>query len=629
MKKTMLFMALFLSLANLVLAQRTIKGTVTDGENKEPLVGATVVLKGTKIGTLTDVDGHYSLKISPKNNVPTLVFAFTGYTTKDVAIGQLDSIDIALEGGTLLQEVIVTGYSVQQKKMQVSGAISNVTTQSLSGRVAGISINKNGKKKDKKQEPIGTEKYSHKAENDYKNPKKEPLSTFSIDVDKAAYANVRRYLNDNTMPPKDAVRIEEMINYFDYKLPQPTTEHAVAVQSEVGICPWNKTHYLMKVDVQAVKKQYSEAPANNFVFLIDVSGSMSSPDKLGLLKDAFKVLVTNLRAKDYVSIVTYAGNAGLVLDATSGSEKETILDALNRLESGGSTAGGQGIELAYKVAEENFDKQGNNRVILATDGDFNVGVSSTEDLENLIVSKRENDIFLSVLGFGTGNINDEGMETLADKGNGNYFYIDNLKEANKVFDKELTGTILTVAKDVKFQIEFNPLAVESYRLVGYENRLLNDEDFNDDKKDAGEIGAGNSVTALYEIIPKGVLMTDSEDKRKDALRYQTTEMVAQNNVKELAFVKMRYKKPLRFKSSLLSQSIDNQILNLEKTSDNFRFAAAVAAFGQVIKESAYKGDFDYRKIIDLAESAKGSDTEGYRQEFINLVEKCIKITNNH
>jgi Ca-activated chloride channel homolog len=621
----MLFVALFLSLANLVLAQRTITGTVYD-DAKDVLVGASVVVEGTSIGVVTDVNGHYSIVV-PKDKT-TLVFSFIGYTTKQVKIGNKNTIDLIFDPSTALQEVVVIGYGVQRRK-EVTGSVSNTTTQPLSGRVAGISINQKNKKKDKNQDSTNSEKYSHKAENDYKNPKKEPLSTFSIDVDKAGYANVRRFLNDNTMPPKDAVRIEEMINYFDYKLPQPTNEHPVAVQSEVGICPWNKAHYLMKVDVQAVKKQYAEAPANNFVFLIDVSGSMSSPDKLGLLKDAFKVLVTNLRAKDYVSIVTYAGNAGLVLDATSGSEKETILDALNRLESGGSTAGGQGIELAYKVAEENFDKQGNNRVILATDGDFNVGVSSTEDLENLIISKRENNIFLSVLAFGTGNINDEGMETLADKGNGNYFYIDNLKEANKVFDIELTGTILTVAKDVKFQIEFNPLAVESYRLVGYENRLLNDEDFNDDKKDAGEIGAGNSVTALYEIIPKGVSMTDSEDKRKDALRYQTTEMVAQNNAKELAFVKMRYKKPLRFKSSLLSQSIDNQILSLEKTSDNFRFTAAVAAFGQVIKESEYKGDFDYRKIIDLAESAKGSDTEGYRQEFINLVEKCIKITNNH
>ena len=628
MKKCLFTLTLFLSLVVAMVAQRTVTGTVTDGENKEPLIGATIVLKGTKEGTMTDVDGHYTLKMPSKNNVSTLVIAFVGYATKEVAIGSSDTIDIALEGGSILQEVVVTGYSVQRKKESL-GSVSNVTTQSLSGRSAGVSINGNSKKKPKKQEPIGTEKYNHKDENVYKNPKKEPLSTFSIDVDKASYANVRRFLNDNSLPPKDAVRIEEMINYFDYKLPQPTDEHPVAVQSEMGICPWNKAHYLMKVDIQAVKKQYSEAPANNFVFLIDVSGSMSSPEKLGLLKDAFKILVTNLRSKDYVSIVTYAGNAGLVLDATSGSEKETILDALNKLESGGSTAGGQGIELAYKIAEENFDRQGNNRVILATDGDFNVGVSSTRELENLIVSKRENDIFLSVLGFGTGNINDEGMETLADKGNGNYFYIDNLKEANKVFDKELTGTILTVAKDVKFQIEFNPLAVESYRLVGYENRLLNDEDFNDDKKDAGEIGAGNSVTALYEVIPKGALMTDSEDKRKDALRYQTKEMVAQNNVKELAFVKMRYKKPLRFKSSLLSQSIDNQILSLERTSDNFRFAASVAAFGQVIKESAFKGDFDYRKIIDLAESAKGSDTEGYRQEFIDLVEKCINITNNH
>jgi Ca-activated chloride channel homolog len=614
MKKNSIIIALFLCVANLVLAQKTITGVVKDKDSNEPLPAAAIIIKGTTIGTLSDIDGKYSITL-PDSNKHILIFSFTGFGNKEVAIKKSKKIDVSLESSTL-QEVVVVGYGYENSSNDYSYNNSSNT-------------NRESKKKPKKQDPIGTEKYNHKDENAYKNPKKEPLSTFSIDVDKAAYANVRRYLNDNTMPPKDAVRIEEMINYFDYKLPQPTTEHPVAVQSEVGICPWNKTHYLMKVDVQAVKKQYADAPANNFVFLIDVSGSMSSPDKLGLLKDAFKVLVTNLRAKDYVSIVTYAGDAGLVLDATSGSEKETILAALNRLESGGSTAGGQGIELAYKIAEENFDRQGNNRVILATDGDFNVGVSSTEDLENLIVSKRENDIFLSVLGFGTGNINDEGMETLADKGNGNYFYIDNLKEANKVFDKELTGTILTVAKDVKFQIEFNPLAVESYRLVGYENRLLNDEDFNDDKKDAGEIGAGNSVTALYEIIPKGVLMTDSEDKRKDELRYQTKEMVVQNNAKELAFVKMRYKKPLRFKSSLLSQSIDNQILSLEKTSDNFRFAAAVAAFGQVIKESAYKGDFDYRKIIDLAESAKGFDTEGYRQEFINLVEKSVKITNNH
>jgi Ca-activated chloride channel homolog len=611
MKKTMLFMALFLSLANLVLAQRTITGHLKDAETNEPLLGASIVIKGTSIGTLTDENGNYSIQFKPDNKIKILVYSYVGYENKEILVEKSDTINTTLKAATALFECVVVGY----------GKSSNSSNHvSLKGKLS---------KKGKKQDPESDEKYKHYEENEYKNVSKEPLSTFSIDVDKAAYANVRRYINDNSMPPKDAIRIEEMINYFDYNLPQPTDTHPVKVGSELGICPWNKQHYLMKIDIQSLKKQYSEAPANNFVFLVDVSGSMQNSDKLDLLKSAFKVLVKQLRSNDYVSIVAYAGAAGLVLDVTEGSDKKSILDALDNLEAGGSTAGGQGIELAYEIAESNFITWGNNRVILATDGDFNVGVSSTIELENLITEKRNKGIYLSVLGFGKGNINDEGMETLADKGNGNYFYIDNLKEANKVFDKELTGTILTVAKDVKFQIEFNPLAVESYRLVGYENRLLNNEDFNDDKKDAGEIGAGNSVTALYEIIPKGVLMTDSEDKRKDALRYQTTEMVAQNNVKELAFVKMRYKKPLRFKSSLLSQSIDNQILSLEKTSDNFRFAAAVAAFGQVIKESAYKGDFDYRKIIDLAESAKGSDTEGYRQEFINLVEKCIKITNNH
>jgi Ca-activated chloride channel homolog len=614
MKKIILFIALFLCATNLVLAQRTIKGVVKDKDSNEPLPAAAIVIKGTTIGTLSDIDGKYSITL-PDSNKHTLVISYTGFSNKEVPIKKSKTIDVLLESSTL-QEVVVVGYGYDNSGNDYSYNNSSNT-------------DRKSKKKAKKQEPIGTEKYNHKDENTYKNPKKEPLSTFSVDVDKAAYANVRRYINDNSMPPKDAIRVEEMINYFDYNLPQPTDSHPVKVGSELGVCPWNKQHYLMKIDIQAQKQQYADAPANNFVFLIDVSGSMQSPEKLALLKEAFKIFVKQLRPIDLVSIVTYAGNAGLVLETTEGSEKEKILKAIDNMEAGGSTAGGAGIELAYKIAEENYDSRGNNRVILASDGDFNVGISSTEDLENLITEKRKKDIYLSVLGFGKGNINDEGMEILADKGNGNYFYIDNIKEANKVFNKELTGTILTIAKDVKFQIEFNPLAVESYRLVGYENRLLNDEDFNDDKKDAGEIGAGNSVTALYEIVPKGVLMTDVEDKRKDELRYQTKEMVAQNKSTELAFIKMRYKKTSRFKSTLLSQTIDNQAISLDKTSDNFRFSAAVAAFGQVTKESNFKGDFDYHKIIDLAQGAKGVDTEGYRQEFIELVEKCVKLTNSN
>lgn len=612
MKKQILLIALFILNAFMGLsAQRIITGKVISTDDNLPLVGASIVLKGTKTGTLTDINGLFSLKITHENM--TLVIAYIGFLTKEVAIGTDSVFNISLDGNSILNEVVVIGYSSQRKR-EMTGAVSTT----LSGRVAGISITKQTK-----IEPPSHEKYKKYDENGFKTPQNAPYSTFSIDVDKTAYTNARRYIRDGGLPPKDAVRIEEMINYFNYQLPSPTDKHPIAVSSELGICPWNKAHHLLKVDLQAQRINYDETPANNLVFLIDVSGSMQSVDKLELLKKAFKILTNQLREKDYVSIVTYAGSAGLVLEPTRGSNKKAILNALNKLEAGGSTAGGEGIELAYQVAEDNFISGGNNRVILASDGDFNVGVSSASELEALIEQKRENDIYLSVLGFGQGNYNDEGMETLADKGNGNYFYIDSEKEAEKVFTKELTGTIVTVARDVKFQIEFNPNLVQSYRLIGYENRHLNDEDFNNDKKDAGEMGAGNSVTALYEIVPKGVKSSENERTQVDTLRYQANQNSSQSLSNELVFVKLRYKKPLKFKSTLITQSILNEPLNLDKTSDNFRFAAAVAAFGQILRGSEYGKDFNLKNVLHLAEAAKGADTEGYRQEFIDLVQKAM------
>lgn len=624
MKKYIILSVLLFNIFNTVLAQRTITGQITDSRG-EAMIGASIVIKGTTIGTLTDINGVYSLRI-PKDSV-ILVFSLVGYGTKEIPTNKSNIIDVDFED-SILQEVVVVGYGVQREKKAITGAIS----QAISGRSAGVSINNrstkgalNKNKNIRNNDPINRENYTHYQENIFNTPKDVPYSTFSIDVDKTSYTNARRFINDGKMPPKDAVRIEEMINYFDYHLAPPTDNNPIAVSSEMGVCPWNKEHYMMKVDLQAQKMDYKQSPSNNLVFLIDVSGSMQSPDKLALLKEAFKILTNQLRENDYVSIVTYAGNAGLVLEPTSGANKKTILDALEKLEAGGSTAGGEGIELAYEIAENNYDPKGNNRVILATDGDFNVGVSTTSELERLIVEKRDKDIFLSVLGFGDGNFNDGGMETLADKGNGNYFYIDNIKEAEKVFTKELTGTIITIARDVKFQIEFNPSLVQSYRLIGYENRKLNDDDFNNDKKDAGEMGAGNSVTALYEIIPKGVKTSENETADIDPLRYQTSKNTPQSKSDEWIFIKLRYKKPLKLKSTLITQSVTLKPLDLDKTSDNFRFAAAVAAWGQLLRDSKYNENFNFQKVLDLAKSAKGSDTEGYRQEFIDLVKKAIRV----
>ena len=459
-----------------------------------------------------------------------------------------------------------------------------------------------------------TESYAPISENVFKHTTTSPLSTFSIDVDKASYSNIRRMINNGEKVPEDAVKIEEMINYFQYSYPQPTGKHPFAIHTEVAQTPWNKDTRLVRIGLQGKKFPKEELPPSNLTFLIDVSGSMQAPNKLPLLKSAFRLLVSQLRDQDRVSIVVYAGAAGVVLEPTKGSNKNEIMEALGRLEAGGSTAGGAGIRLAYDTAQKYFKENGNNRVILATDGDFNVGDSSDKDMKKLIEQKRKGGVFLSVLGLGYGNYKDSKLETLADKGNGNHAYIDNMQEARKVFGKEFGGTLYTIAKDVKIQVEFNPTKVKAHRLIGYENRLLNHEDFKDDAKDAGELGSGHSVTALYEVVPVGA-DTDLL-KEVDELKYESKEG-GKTFSNELFTVKFRYKRPHDSKSIEMVTVVKDA---LGKASDDFRFAAAVALYGMQLRNSKYANRSTKELVISLAKEGRGADNQGYRAEFIRLVD---------
>ncbi|MBN1798404.1 MAG: VWA domain-containing protein [Spirochaetales bacterium] len=471
---------------------------------------------------------------------------------------------------------------------------------------------------------FNTEEYKRIYENPFLKVKDNPLSTFSIDVDTASYSNVRRFLNSGSLPYEDAVRIEELINYFTYEYSEPVDETPFAFFTELSSCPWNKDHMLLHIGLQAKKMSFAELPPNNLVFLLDVSGSMNYYNKLPLLKSALKLLVNEMRSTDKISIVVYAGAAGLVLPATSCKNKQPIIQALDMLTAGGSTAGGAGIQLAYKIAKENYIADGNNRVILATDGDFNVGASSEGELVRMIEDKREQGIFLTVLGFGMGNYKDSKMESLADKGNGNYAYIDNLLEAKKVLVSEMGGTLFTIAKDVKIQVEFNPTLVDSYRLIGYENRILRAEDFSDDTKDAGELGAGHTVTVLYELVS----VADGSSSDTD-LRYQDVEIkdgAAASN--ELMFIKFRYKAPDGKESKLLTEPIAYDMITFESTSNNFRFAACVAEFGLILRNSEFKGTASYSQVLELAKRSQGNDKEGYRREFIELV-KLAEALSKH
>lgn len=507
-----------------------------------------------------------------------------------------------------------------------SPVMSTVNRPSISKIQAGNSINALVAPEPQTGGKFNTENYNRIDDNPFHRVGNDPLSTFSIDVDTASYSNMRRFITQGQLPPKDAVRIEEFINYFTYNYPQPTGNRPFSVTTEVTAAPWNPQHKLVQVGLQGKRLENETLPPSNLVFLIDVSGSMGEPDKLPLVQQSLKLLVNKLRPEDRVSLVVYAGNAGVVLPATPGNQKTKILAAIDRLQAGGSTAGGQGIELAYKIAKQNFLKSGNNRVILATDGDFNVGVSSDAELTRLIEQKRDQGIFLTVLGFGTGNYKDGKMEQLADKGNGNYAYIDTLLEAKKVLVNDIRGTLFTIAKDVKIQVEFNPAKVQAYRLIGYENRLLQNQDFNDDKKDAGEIGAGHSVTALYEIIPTGT-KSDVKLPEVDPLRYQRSGVTAIDTAdNEMMLVKLRYKLPQDSTSQLITQTIKDSEFNANQTpSTNLRFAAAIATFGMILRDSEYKGNANYDLVMKLATQGQGEDQEGYRGEFIRLVEQSREL----
>ncbi len=466
---------------------------------------------------------------------------------------------------------------------------------------------------------FNTEEYSKIAENTFQEALQNPLSTFSIDVDNASYSNVRRFLTEGRLPPADAVRIEEMINYFDYDYPQPTGEHPFSIYKEVAACPWNKDHMLVHIGLQGKSIDYENLKPSNLVFLIDVSGSMDEPNKLPLVKESMEILIENLNDEDKVAIVVYAGNAGLVLPSTLVKEKNKILRALNKLKAGGSTAGGEGLKLAYKIAQKNLLPDGNNRVILCTDGDFNVGISSTSELVRFIEEKRKEDIYLTICGFGMGNYKDGRLEEISNAGNGNYFYIDNDKEAEKVFSKELRANLFTIAKDVKIQVEFNPQTVEAYRLIGYENRVLAKEDFNNDQKDAGELGAGHTVTALYEIVPKGKPYPGS---KVDKLKYQETPVTSQVNSKDLLTLKLRYKPIKSENSNLLSEIITLKDIT-KKPSADFRFSAAVAEFGMLLMKSEFKGKSSFSQISELV---KETNNDPEKEEFVELIRGAEEIS---
>jgi Ca-activated chloride channel family protein len=473
------------------------------------------------------------------------------------------------------------------------------------------------------RQDFNTATYDKVEENPFLPAATNPLSTFSIDVDTASYSNVRRFIDSGSLPPKDAVRVEEMINYFTYDYKEPDGDKPFAIDLEATACPWDPGHRLLRVGLKGREVSNEQRPASNLVFLLDVSGSMTSAERLPLIKQAMRLLVDKLTDKDRVAIVIYAGGSGLALSSTSGSEKEKILRAVEELKAGGSTNGAEGIELAYTVAADNFIKGGVNRVILATDGDFNIGVTNQGDLIRLIEEKAKTGVFLSVLGVGTDNLKDSTMQKLADKGNGNYAYLDSLDEARKVLVQQINGTLMTIAKDVKIQVEFNPARVASYRLIGYEKRMLRKEDFNDDKVDAGEIGAGHTVTALYEVVPAGSGADPASSVRPvDPLKYGPTRTDRADESPEMVTVKLRHKTPDGEKSELTERSFVDNGSRFENASPDLKFAAAVAEFGMILRDSQFKGKATLSAVIEWAREGKGPDQAGYRAGFIELARKA-------
>jgi Ca-activated chloride channel homolog len=597
----------------------TLSGVVVDSTTNAPIPVATVTVFQSKkqiVKSSTNAKGafnislpvgSYTIEVSAKDyeSVKMNVFIKSGQDTK--VQPKLSRILVAVDELVMEEDVVlmivedrVSPRHRNEKAMAIGMPTATHSLQSFDY----VPIEHN------------TDEYDFINENKFRDAMANPLSTFSVDVDKASYANVRRFLTQNQKPYRDAVRIEELINYFDYNYPQPTNGHPFSITIEGGKTPWNKESELLLIGLKGENINEREIPANNLVFLIDVSGSMNPANRLPLLKQAFKHMVNQLRPQDRVAIVVYAGSSGLVLESTPGTEKAKISAAIDMLQSGGSTAGGAGIQLAYKVAQQNYIHGGNNRVILGTDGDFNVGVSSTSELVKLIEEKRNSGVYLTILGFGMGNYKDGRMKQLSMAGNGNYAYIDNIMEAKKVFGTELWGTLYTIANDVKIQVEFNPAKVKSYRLIGYEKRILNSEDFNDDKKDAGDIGCGHTVTALYEIIPAH---SNVSVPNVDPLIYSKQSL---SNSNDLVTVKIRYKKPGDDTSKLITQRVE---VGKTKSTNNLLFASAVAEFGMLLRESEFMGTSSFATALNRAKKSKDEDEYGYKNDFIKMIEMAEMI----
>lgn len=644
-----------------------IRGRVLASETNKPLPYANVMVVGTTLGAMSLSDGRYAIKGVPVGTY-TVRAMIMGFETIDrtgvvVTADGAARVMFALKQKvvTSVQEILVVADKpwVETTMLQVKGRVSEEQLQDMPvadvldaiGLKAGVvktgdDMHVRGGRTGEtarggleahyggatpcdppnsawRYRPAADrEQYELTRENAFLGVVDNPLSTFSIDVDRASYGNVRRFVNANRLPPPGAVRIEELVNYFAYDYPDPEGAEPFAIHTELAGCPWNREHRLVRIALQGKRVDTEDLPPSNLVFLIDVSGSMQDPDKLALIKTALPLLVMQLRAVDRVAIVVYAGTAALWLDSTPGDRKRTILESIERLEAAGSTAGGAGITRAYEIAEENFVKSGNNRLILATDGDFNVGVTSDAALVQLIEEKRKGGVFLTVLGVGEGNLQDAKMEKLADHGNGNYAYLDDLLEAQKVLVSEMGGTLFTIAKDVKIQVEFNPARVKSYRLIGYENRLLAKEDFADDKKDAGELGAGHTVTALYEIETA----RDEHSSKETELRYVDVGIKPDAFTREeILTVRLRYKAPDGDESKLVERTALDRGASFANASVDFRFATAVAELGMILRDSKFKGTASYDDVIETAESALGMDPNGYRAEFVELAETCKAI----
>jgi Ca-activated chloride channel family protein len=637
----------------------TLSGYVRDTGNV-PVPNARIVVVGTTHTAVANVTGFFRITDLPPGKVDVRA-SFVGYrpvelrgvslkpgveTTVGISVVQT-AVDIQEITIVAAEDALVPRDQVTTKQLIGGGYVDGLPVDRLSnvftmqpgvpvnggsaGRVApnlqvatnafeDASVTTGATAAEFLRPRHDTEGYNRIVDNPFRSPGLAPLSTFGLDVDRASYANVRRFIAQGQRPPADAVRIEELINYFTYDYPSPArgAEHPFTITTEVAEAPWAPAHRLVRIGLQSRPIAAADLPANNLVFLIDVSGSMAPANKLPLVQQALGLLVEQLRPQDRVAIVVYAGSAGLVLESTSGADQPKILESLGRLRSGGSTAGGAGLRLAYQVANDHHITGGNNRVIIATDGDFNVGASSDAEMERLIEQEREHGTFLTVLGFGMGNYKDSKLELLADKGNGNYAYIDNLMEARKVLVQEMGGTLLTVAKDVKLQVEFNPTTVQAWRLIGYENRLMRDEDFNNDRKDGGELGAGHSVTALYEVVPVGVPFTVALSS-VDSLRYQSVPAAtaSRGGGRELLFVKVRYKDPEGAESRLLNHAVANRV---RRASSDFQFASAVAAFGMLLRDSEYRGSANTDLVLAAARRGMGADPQGHRAGFVKLVE---------